>query len=99
MNNIINDETNNTYEINDNKIKKTENMRTYMREYMREYNLKKYGEKKKMTAEQKKENLRRSHKKYYLKNKPKLLENQKEKVKKNRIVRLRKQLRELEENI
>jgi len=99
MNNIINDETNNTHEINDNKIKKTENMRTYMREYMREYNLKKYGEKKKMTAEQKRENLRHSHKKYYLKNKHKLLENQKEKVKKNRIVRLRKQLIELEENI
>jgi hypothetical protein len=87
---------NNAQEATDTKIKKTQCKKTYMREYMRKYNLKKYGEKIKKTEDDKKESLRQSHKKYYLRNKATILKAQKEKVKINRIVRLKKQLEELE---
>ena len=58
------------------KTKKTEDLKTYMREYMREYNKKRYGEHKQLTAEQKKESRRISHKKYYDKNKARIQKNQ-----------------------
>lgn len=88
-----------TEHINENKedkLKKTECKRTYMREYMREYNLRKYGKKAKMTEEQKKENLKKSHRKYYMKNRNSILTTQKKKVRMNRINILQKQLNDLE---
>lgn len=58
------------------KIKKTEDIKTYMREYMREYNKKRYGEHKQKTPEEKKASRRISHKKYYDKNRHKIQKKQ-----------------------
>ena len=80
----------------DNVMTKQQIKRTYMREYMRKYNMNKYGEKTKMTPDQKRESLKKSHQQYYIRNKDKILNKQKIKIKADKITKLKKQLRELE---
>jgi hypothetical protein len=96
MNNNIVMECTENADNKENVLTKQQIKRIYMREYMRQYNIKKYGEKTKMTPEQKSESIKSSHKKYYIRNKDTILQNQKVKVKANKIKRLKKQLRELE---
>ena len=63
---------NNMLEHNEELKPQTNTRKAYMREYMRTYNLKKGikpREEKKMTREQRLNNLKESQKKYYLKNK------------------------------
>lgn len=81
---------------NELEIKKTYNKREYMREYMRKYNLKKKGEpRKKLTDDEKKERLKTSHRKYYLKNKENILKKQQKKIMSNRIQFLTDKLKTL----
>lgn len=81
------------------KVKKTADRKAYMKEYMRQYNLKKYGLKTKQTDAEKKESLKKSHKKYYEKNKVRILERQKKTLKIKRLNRLRSKLQSLEKEI
>ena len=81
---------------NDEEIKKTHNKRVYMREYMRNYNLKKKGvPRKKLTEDEKRERLKTSHSKYYLKNKENILKRQQKKIMTNRIQYLTDKLKTL----
>ena len=82
-----------------NKIKKNECKRTYMREYMRKYNMTRNKNRPRLTEEEKRESTKQSHKKYYMKNKDKILKTQKKKIVTKRIEFLNKKLLDLEVNV
>jgi hypothetical protein len=81
------------------RVNKTDDRKAYMREYMRQYNIKKYGIKRKQTDIEKKESLKQSHKKYYQKNKEKILKKQNTVMKLKRLDRLRIKLKTLESQL
>ena len=68
----------------------------YMKQYMRKYNETRIKRRILLTPEEKKERLKTSHKKYYIKNKNKILLKQKEKNRIKQIERLKSKLKALE---
>ena len=92
-----NTDINNTLKTNED-LKK-ERRRIYMRNYMKKYNEKKKPRKPLLTENERTTNLKNSHKKYYLKNKNKILEKARQKRKEQRIINLQNKLLKLQSNI